>query len=316
MKVYTAFPDNKLSNDALASEFEDINVGRLEKKLGITSRYVARQDETAFDLAIKACEKVDKEELGTVDFVVYCTQSPDYFLPSTACIIQEKLGLRKSCGAFDYNLGCSGYIYGLAMAKSFIQSGVASKVLLVTSETYTKLIHPTDWTNRAIFGDGATATIINKDDVANIGAFDLGSDGGGAENLIVKGGAGKNGFEQNFERENCFYMNGPEVFKFTLDNVPATVNNCLEKNDKTLEDIDYVIFHQANAYMLKKLRKKVNVPEDKFYVNVEQVGNTVSNTIPIAIKDSINRGLVKSGDCVLLCGFGVGYSWGTTIIII
>ena len=156
MKVYTAFPDNKLSNDALASEFEDINVGRLEKKLGITSRYVARQDETAFDLAIKACEKVDKEELGTVDFVVYCTQSPDYFLPSTACIIQEKLGLRKSCGAFDYNLGCSGYIYGLAMAKSFIQSGVASKVLLVTSETYTKLIHPTDWTNRAIFGDGAT----------------------------------------------------------------------------------------------------------------------------------------------------------------
>ncbi len=315
MEVYVEFPETTLTNAILEECYAEIDFKRIEKKLGIISRRVVK-DETALDLALEACREIDRADLGEIDFVIYCTQSPEYFLPSTACIIQTKLGLKDSCGAFDYNLGCSGYIYGLAMAKSFIISGVASKVLLVTAETYTKYIHPSDWSNRAIFGDAATASVIGKDDIDKIGEFDLGTDGKGAENLIIKGGAGKANFHQNFERENCFYMNGSEVFKFTLENVPITVNECLKKNNKSIDDIDFVIFHQANAYMLKNLRKKISVPEDKFYVNVETVGNTVSNTIPVALKDSQDRGLIKSGDCVLLCGFGVGYSWGTTIITI
>ncbi|MBL57408.1 MAG: 3-oxoacyl-ACP synthase [Flavobacteriales bacterium] len=316
MKFFVEYPENILSNSNLEDEFSDVDINRLEKKLGIKKRRIVAKNETALDLAKKVCSKISAEDLDQIDFLLYCTQTPEYFLPSTACVLQNEIGLRKTCGAFDFNLGCSGYIYGLAMAKSFLQSGVATKVLFVTSETYSKHLHKEDWSNRSIFGDAATATIIEDKDVKKIGLFDLGTDGEGAENLIVKGGAGKSNFEQNFERDNLFFMNGPEVFKFTLENVPITVQSCLDKNGKSMEDIDYVIFHQANAYMLKKLRKKVNVSDEKFYINVESIGNTVSNTIPIAIDDSLKRGLIKSGDCLLLCGFGVGYSWGSTLITI
>lgn len=316
MKVFVDFPENILTNSELGQEFEDVNMERLEKKLGIKKRYIVKENETAFDLAKKVCSQIPKEELTAIDFLIYCTQTPEYFLPSSACVLQDEIGLKKSCGAFDFNLGCSGYIYGLAMAKSFIHSGIASKVLLVTTETYSKYIHKKDWSNRAIFGDAATATIIDSVGADRIGEFDLGTNGEGAENLIVKGGASKAKFNQDFTRENLLYMNGPEVFKFTLENVPITFQSCLDKNGKTLKDVDYVIFHQANSYMLKHLRKKVNVSKDKFYVNVENVGNTVSNSIPIALEDSIKKGLINSGDCVLLCGFGVGYSWGSTLITI
>ena len=184
-------------------------------------------------------------------------------MPSTSCVLQNEIGL-KTCGAFDFNLGCSGYIYGLAMAKSFLNTGIATKVLFVTSETCSKHIHKEDWSNRAIFVDTATATIIDKEDLSNLGEFDLGTDGEGAENLIVKGGAGRSNFNQDFKRDNLLHMNGPEVFKFTLDNVPLTVNACLDKNGRSFEEIDFVIFHQANAYMLKNLRKKIGVMRVSF----------------------------------------------------
>lgn len=316
MKVFVDYPDNVLSNSSIVEELENINLDRLEKKLGIKERRVVNHNESAFDLAKKVCAKISHKELKDIDFLIYCTQTPEYFLPSTACVLQNEIGLQKTSGAFDFNLGCSGYIYGLAMAKSFLNTGIATKVLFVTSETYSKHIHKEDWSNRAIFGDAATATIIDKEDLGNLGEFDLGTDGEGAENLIVKGGAGRSNFNQDFKRDNLLYMNGPEVFKFTLDNVPLTVNACLEKNGRTIESVDFVIFHQANVYMLKNLRKKVGIEESKFYINVEKIGNTVSNTIPIALEDSMKRGLIKSGDCVLLCGFGVGYSWGSTIITI
>ena len=316
MKVFVYYPENILSNSSLGVEFENINLERLEKKLGIKERRVVNNDQSAFDLARNVCAKIPQNEFRDIDFLLYCSQTPEYFLPSTACVLQNEIGLKKTSGAFDFNLGCSGYIYGLAMAKSFLNTGIANKVLLVTSETYSKHIHKEDWSNRVIFGDAATATILDKEDLNKIGEFDLGTDGEGAENLIVKGGAGKSNFNQDFQRDNLLYMNGPEVFKFTLDNVPLTVKACLEKNGRTIENVDFVIFHQANAYMLKNLRKKIGIEESKFYIDVEKIGNTVSNTIPIALEDSIKRGLIKSGDCVLLCGFGVGYSWGSTLITI
>lgn len=316
MRISTAFPTTVLTNEQIAKEHPELNVSRLEKKLGIKSRRVIQKGESALSLAVEACKGYTPDELAIVDFVIYCSQSPEYFLPSTACLLQKALNLNTSCGAFDYNLGCSGYIYGLAMAKSFIGSGVASTVLLVTAETYSKFVHNSDWSNKAIFGDAATATLLTLEDADKIGAFDLGTDGGGAENLIVKSGAAANDFQNDGSVNSCLSMNGPEVFQFTLDNVPLTVESCLRKNNLTLHDVDFTILHQANAYMLKNLRKKLNIPKDKFYVDVEHVGNTVSSTIPIALKDSIDKGLVKTGDCVLLCGFGVGYSWGATVITI
>ncbi len=314
IKIEVALPEKIVTNDDLGLNDND-KLKRLGKKLGIQERRVCGDEETALSLAVIACEKLFKSiDSSKIDFIIYCTQSPEYFLPTTACVLQEKLRLNKSVGAFDYNLGCSGYIYGLAMAKSFIQTGIASNILLVTSEAYSKHIHEDDTSNRAIFGDAATATLIDGDIANSIGQFNLGSDGAGKENLIVKAGGGQTNFRTSEKREDKFFMNGPEVFKFTLDNVPASINDCLAKNEMNLDDVNYMILHQANSYMLKNLRKKIGIDENRFYSNVSKVGNTVSSTIPIALKDAIENGLIKKNDCVLLSGFGVGYSWGSTVI--
>jgi len=315
LNLEIALPEKILTNENLQNLNPEYNFKRLEKKLGIRERRVVEKGETSLDLAIKACNQLfksfDKEK---VDYIIYCTQTPEYLLPTTACILQNKLDMGVNCGAFDFNLGCSGYIYGLSMAKSFIQSGMASNVLLVTAESYSKYIHEEDITNRAIFGDAATATIIDEELAKKIGVFNLGSDGSGAENLIVKDGGSQSDFSNTGNKDQMFYMNGSAVFQFTLDNVPLSVHDCLNKNNLDLEDVDYFILHQANKYMLGNLRRKLGVTEDKFHVDVEYVGNTVSSTIPIALSQSTERGLIKKGDCVLLCGFGVGYSWGSTII--
>ena len=315
LKLEVALPEKVLSNEELQNLNPEYNLNRLEKKLGIKERRVVSKGETSLGLAIKACNQIFQfYDKSKIDYIIYCTQSPEYFLPTTACILQNQLKLGLNCGAFDYNLGCSGYIYGLSMAKSFIHSGLASNVLLVTAESYSKYIHEDDITNRAIFGDAATATIVDKDLQNRIGEFNLGSDGSGADDLIVKEGGSQSNFSITGFKEHMFYMNGSAVFQFTLDNVPKSVRDCLEKNKLDLEDIDYFILHQANKYMLGNLRRKLGVNEDKFHIDVEYIGNTVSSTIPIALSQSVKRGLIKKGDCVLLCGFGVGYSWGSTII--
>ena len=315
IKIGTYLPSKVITNSDLQVEFPDYNLKRLEKKIGISERRVCDENETPLDLAIKACEKLFLEVYkDAIDFVIYCTQSPEYYLPTTACILQDKLGLNVNCGAFDYNLGCSGYIYGLALAKSFISSGLASNVLLVTAEAYSKHLDSKDVTNRAIFGDGATATFIDKEASLKIGEFNLGTDGSGAENLIVTSGGAKTQFVNDLSEKGKFHMNGPEVFKFTLDNVPLSINDCLLKNEMDKNEVDYFILHQANKYMLNNLRKKIEVEEGKFYNEMSNTGNTVSNTIPIALEQSLKSSLIKAGDCVLLCGFGVGYSWGSTLL--
>jgi 3-oxoacyl-[acyl-carrier-protein] synthase-3 len=318
-------PDCTVSNEQLEAEFEGWSSAKIEKKTGIRKRHVARDSETALTLAIKASEKVFHNYSKTkIDFLLYCTQSPEYYLPSGACILQDTLGLRSNIGALDYNLGCSGFIYGLVLAKSLLQSHVAKSVLLVTTETYTKHIHPGDKSNRTIFGDGAAATIIEESDVEAILNFSLGTDGSGHKNLIVPNGGMKNRYDP-FAQEQCdkagsirthnnLFMNGPEIFNFTIKAVPQVVSEVLLQNHLTMEEVDHVIFHQANKYMLEYLRKKLHIPKDKFYINLLSTGNTVSATIPIALKDCIERQIVKEDDKVLLVGFGVGYSWGGTII--
>jgi len=275
----------------------------------------------AYNAAIKVLETFDKEK---IDMLILCTQSPDYFLPTTACVLQERLSLRTDIGAFDFNLGCSGYIYGLAMAKSFINTNIAKNVLLITAETYTKHINPNDLANRTIFGDAAAATIIDQSDSEHIFEFVLGTDGKGKDNLIVPNGCFRNKYEINPAikvtnagdkyTDNDLFMNGPEIFNFTIEKVPVVVNKCLEKNFLTIDDIDYFVFHQANKFMIEYLRKKIRIPKEKFYNNLLETGNTVSSTIPIAISDLIKNKVIAKGSKVLLCGFGVGYSWGAVII--
>lgn len=319
-------PEKEVSNEELLREFPEWSVDKVAAKVGVNSRHVATNDETAGDLAEKAALKLFKNnnvDPKDIDFVMLCTQSPDYFLPSTACILQDRLGIPTSAGAFDYNLGCSGCIYGLAMAKGLIAAGIAKNVLLLTAETYNKYIHPSDKGNRSIFGDGAAACLVSTEGMAEIAELVLGTDGSGYENLIVKTGAAKckerTGVEDvdvegHVRRDDYLYMNGGAIFNFTLDAVPSMIKEILEKNNIEKESVDYYVFHQANKFMLSTIRKVCSLPKDKFYNNLENTGNTVSSTVMIALKDCLDNGTIHEGMNVMVSGFGVGLSWGGTIL--
>lgn len=310
-------PEKILTNEQLAEEFPEWTVEKIASKIGVSERHISAEDETAGDMAIKAAEKVfesgiiKKEE---IDFVILCTQSPDYFLPSTACIIQNRLNLPISCGAFDIDLGCSGYEYGLATAKGLVVAGIANNVLLLTAETYTKYLHKLDKGNRTIFGDGATATIVSDHGFARIGEFCLGTDGSGAEHLIVKTrGARHKDFYNDLQLDEngnprCsdnLFMDGKAIFDFTAGAVPNMVKETLEKNNTSMDELGLVVFHQANKFMINFLRKLLRIDKNRFYEYMNMVGNTVSSTVPIALCEARREGRLNGK--VLLAGFGVGF---------
>jgi len=319
-------PEKVLTNEELVREFPEWTVEKVAAKVGVEERHVAAAGETAADMGTKAAEKLFEEhdiDRKTVDFVLFCTQSPDYYLPTSACVIQERLKLPTRCGALDFNLGCSGYVYGLSLAKGLIVAGIAKNVLLITAETYSKHIHPKDKGNRTIFGDAATASLISTEGFARIGNFSLGTDGKGAENLIVK----KGGLRQPVEKKDLFfdeggnpkssdylYMNGGEIFNFTSEAVPLLVADVLKLNSLNQDEINLFVFHQANKYMMNYLRKLLDIDSDKFYFYLKNVGNTVSSTIPIALCEALKEDKLACN--VLLAGFGVGYSWGGVILTV
>lgn len=317
-------PEKVVTNEQLVEEFPEWSVEKIAKKVGISERHIAGEDETAGDMAYKATEKliaennIDKEE---IDFVLLCTQSPDYFFPSTSCIIQSRLGLSTKCGAFDFNLGCSGYEYGLAVAKGLIAGCIAKNILLLTAETYNKHIHPKDKGNRTIFGDGASASLISTEGFAKIGNFVLGTDGGGYDRLIHKTGGLRFYHPMNdlHEDENgnplssdYLFMDGKAIFDFTSDIVPPMIEETLMKNHLSMDDVNLFVFHQANKYMINYLRKMMGIDKEKFYVFMETVGNTVSSTIPIALCEAKKEGRLHGN--ILLAGFGVGLSYGATLL--
>ena len=331
MKVYIKalsyyLPERIVTNAELLKDFPEWSVDKVTAKVGVTSRHLAADNETAGDLAEKAARRLFEEygiSPSEIDFLLLCTQSPDYFLPSTACLLQHRLGIPVTSGAFDYNLGCSGCIYGLAVAKVLVSAGIARNVLLLTAETYSKYLHPSDKSNRSIFGDGAAACLISTDGFAEIGDFVCGTDGSGAENLIVKTGASKQRkptgiFKEDEEGHTWYddylYMNGGAIFNFTLETVPVLVRQLLDKSGSQKEEIDYFIFHQANKFMLNTIRKVCVLPKEKFYVSLENTGNTVSSTVLIGLKDCLLNGTIKAGMQVVVAGFGVGLSWGGTIL--
>ena len=319
-------PDRVITNEELVKDFPEWSMEKITTKIGINQRHIAAEDETAGDMAVKAAQNLfDEYSISPkeIDFLMLCTQSPDYFLPTTACILQERLNIPTSSGALDFNLGCSGYVYGLSLAKGLLFTGIAKNILLLTSETYNKHIHPKDIGNRSIFGDAAAATLISDSGFAEIGDFSLGTDGRGAENLIIHTGgfrhkSPKNDYINN-ENNTLFssdhlYMNGSEVFNFTLEAVPPLVEDTLKKNNININDIDLVVFHQATKFMLETLRTVCGIEKDKFYYCMDTVGNTISSTIPIAIKDAQNKNEIVKEAKVLLAGFGVGYSWAGCVL--
>lgn len=323
-------PEAVLSNDLINQEFPEWEIEKISSKTGINSRHISADNEFSSDMAVKAAEKLFEEhniDRSTIDYLLFCTQSPDYFLPTTACIIQDKLGLNTSIGALDFNLGCSGFVYGLSLAKGLIAGEMAKNILLITAETYSKFIHPKDKSNKTIFGDAAAATLITAEKgFCSIGNFIFGTDGKGAENLIVKQGGMRFPISSenediadefgNVRNDKNLYMNGTEIFNFTGEFVPKLISSILEKSNLTKEDIDLFIFHQANKYMLNYLRKKIKIPEQKFFIAMEECGNTVSSTIPIALYEAQKQGRLAASKNLILAGFGVGYSWAACNLII
>ena len=286
---------------------------------------------TAGDMAVKAAENlfagITDGGGGLIDFVILCTQSPDYFLPTTACIIQDRLGLPKTCGAVDVNLGCSGYVYGLGLAKGLIESGQAKNVLLLTSETYSRHISPKDNATRPLFGDGAAATLVSGVEAESEGiyGFVYGTDGSGAEKLIVPVGGARHSYSStelqeytdafgNVRTNRDLYMDGAGIMEFALDAVPVMLDEVLAKSSLTREEIDYYVFHQANKMMLGFLQEKCGLQGLPFWNDVTDYGNTVSASVPIAVRDLLRQNDSANLRRVMLAGFGVGLSWGGCVV--
>jgi 3-oxoacyl-[acyl-carrier-protein] synthase-3 len=320
-------PDRVITNEDLQAENPDWDMARIESKIGIRSRHVAADGETASDLGYAAARKlIDAMAIDPagIDCLLFCTQSPDYFLPTTACLLQDRLGLPTTASALDFNQGCSGYIYGLWLANALVASGSATRVLLITAETYSRFIHPRDRSVRVLFGDGASATLVTAEPRgARIGHSVLGTDGSGYRNLIVPTGGARTPacLAQRVETtdengsvrtdENLF-MDGQELFAFTLKRVPQVVSALLAKAGLSTDAVDWFVFHQANAFMNDHLRGKLRIPRERAPLRMECVGNTVSSTIPITLCEVADD--LTPGDRVMLVGFGVGYSWGACLV--
>ncbi|NJC26128.1 3-oxoacyl-ACP synthase III family protein [Neolewinella antarctica] len=315
-------PSGRLTNEDINRDFPEWSIDKISSKTGIKERRIAAKDEFSSDLAVAAAERLFAENAAVkreeIDFVLLCTQSPDYFLPSTACIVQDRLGLATSCGALDFNLGCSGYVYGLGLAKGLVASGQAKNVLLLTAETYSKFVGASDKSSKTIFGDGASASLISEKPVGfSIGDFQYGTDGSGYDKLIVKEGGMRYRESSNEEVTDSYgnqrteadlQMDGQAVFVFTIGSVPRLIRDTLRKNELPQDAVDLFVFHQANRFMLEHLRKKIKIEPDKFVIAMENTGNTVSATIPIALTTAMTEDRVKKDARVLLAGFGVGLS--------
>lgn len=314
-------PERVETNAELKAQFPGWDMDLIYEKTGIDKRHIAAEGECASDLAAKAAQKLfDQHDIDpqSIDFLLLCTQTPDYPLPTTACLLQSRLGLRTTVGALDFNLGCSGYVYGLSLADGLIRSGAVRRVLLVTAETYSKYIHPNDRSLRTIFGDGAAATLVEAVAEPTLSAFQFGTDGTGADTLLVTQGGARPAEQAIKPRhrqrwESALYMDGPSLINFTVAAVPQLVASILEAANLQQDEVDLFLFHQATLKMLDQLRERLKLSNERLPVELEDCGNTVSSTIPILIDRLRSSGRLKPGMTNMLVGFGVGWSWAGCI---
>lgn len=321
------------TNEDLARKNPSWDMERIAGKTGIVARHIAAADETATDLGFAAAKLLLADNLvplEEIDYLVVGSQTPDHLLPSDACLLQHRLGLGNHIGAFDYRLGCSGYVCGLQLAKSLVESAAARNVLLITCDTYSKLIHPQDRTVRALFGDGAAATLIGRaarENGACIGPFVNGTDGSQARCLTVPSGgfrmprSSETGVEQvdstgSVRSDDFLFMDGQAIFSFALNKVPKAIQQLLHKSGSQPDDVDWWVFHQANRFMLENLVLCCDIPAERMVYALETVGNTVSASIPLAMADYMAQGKICSGQRLVLVGFGVGLSWNACEIVL
>ena len=310
-------PDRIETNDDLKAQFPSWDLDLIYTKTGIRARHIAAEGECSSDLGVAASKKLFERydvDPRSIDFLLFCTQTPDYPLPTTACLMQDRLGLRTSVGALDFNLGCSGFVYGLSLADGLIRSGAAERVLLVTAETYSKFIHPTDRSLRTIFGDAGAATLITAASAPTLSSFQFGTDGSGADTLMVAEGGARPPACAHKPRHrhrwpSPLYMDGPSLISFSVAAVPQLVEDILNRAGLTHDEIDLYLFHQATLKMLEQLRERIGLAAERMPIALENYGNTVSATLPILIDDLRRDGRLKPGMRTMLIGFGVGWSW-------
>jgi 3-oxoacyl-[acyl-carrier-protein] synthase-3 len=326
--IATYLPNNKESNFDLEKLFPEWSATKISDKTGIHTRHIADRDEFTSHLASRAGQALFKK-LGispeSIDQLILVTQSPDFVLPQTSSIVHELLGLPESAGAMDINLGCSGYVVALSIANAYIESGTYKNILLITSDTYSKLLNQYDKSVRTIFGDGATATlIVAHEGTSKLSSFVQGTNGKGAKSLIVPNGGLRPGNEfspgadadvRNLTKSNFdLYMDGAAIFNFTLDVVSPTISRILNSEVIEEKDVDFFVFHQANKFMLDHLVKKSGLPPEKCPVLMSDWGNTVSSTIPMALEELIDSGRLRRGMKSILLGFGVGLAWAGILL--
>ena len=294
----------------------DWDIQKIFEKTGIRTRHIASSDQTASDLAYIAAEQLlsDTERRREIDLLILVTQSPDYLLPTSACILQNRLALSQNCMAFDINLGCSGFVTALSIAGGLIETGVVNTGLILCADTYSKYIDKHDRACRPIFSDGAAAILLEKTALDCIGPFVFGTDGSGFEHLIVRQGGARMTVSTYNQKQPTIEMHGSDVFLFTMRVVPSCINNLLARSGLSMDQIDLYIFHQASKLVIDNLIRLMSIDDKKVFTNFEFTGNTVSATIPIALKDAVAKGRLNTGQIVMLVGFGVGLSWSATLL--
>ncbi len=313
--IASFLPERVLTNDELAERFKNWNSEKIFNKTGIKFRHIAENDQTSSDIAIAAAKNLfDKTSFDKdkIDMIFLITQSQDQSIPSTAFHIHKELNLKENCGCFDINHGCTGYIYGLSLAKSLIKCKECENILMLTADTYSKFINPQDSSLATLFGDGATATLIVNEEgnEQGIGNFSFGTDSSKKDLLNCD----YLGLKTPINKQKSLFMDGPGILNFTLDKIPKSLLNYLEENNKRIEDYDHIVFHQANKFILEKLYKKINAG-NKGIISLANSGNTVSSSIPLVLEELINDDYDKKRS-ILLAGFGVGLSWGFTNIVL
>ena len=328
-RIACAFPERSLTNEELKASYPDWDFDRLEKRTGVYRRFVAADGETALDFALRASEQLIAEgavAAADIDAVIFCTQSPDYVMPPNACLLHGKLGMKPSTLAFDITLACSGYIYGLQLGASLIQSGAARRVLLATADTYSRYIHPGDRATRCLFGDGGAVSVLAESgNGRGIRDIRCGTSGRHFDKFMIRAGGMRIPRSPETARETVdqsgnvrtpehIQMEGLGVLSFFNATVPAAVRDILGANQLTLDDIDLFIFHQASQVALDSIGNALQLPRDRMVYDLAETGNLVSASIPAALSRALESGRAKPGQRILLCGFGVGLSWGAAIL--
>lgn len=318
-----------LGFEELESRFGADAMQKVLQGAGIRNRRVAPRGVCGSDLAFNAAQRLfDKHDIDSqsIDLLIFCTQSPDYWMPTTACILQDRLKLKSRCAAFDINLGCSQYIYALSVAHSMLVSGVAERALVLTGDTMSHTVHPKDRAVAPLMGDAGSATLLAQvADGEGFLGFELGTDGSGHKYLMIPAGGTRQPWtaetaieladaEGNVRSSQNMYMNGVAIFHFAISTVPKTIQSLLARLALSMEEIDLFLFHQANKYMIEYLLKKLKIPADKTHFYLEDIGNTSGSTIPLLLSDAWRAGKIKPGAKVLAIGFGVGLSWAATVI--